>query len=103
MTELSSSVIFFMPHIVVEKLEHSHAHDDKVTHKAPYVGDVSEKEKADSGGENQLRIIVDRDLSRGCVGVGSRYRELAACRRHSGANTEKNATISGPFTLCLPI
>ena len=64
--------------VVVQEVQNSHTADDEVAQEAEYIGDIAEDEKADDGGENDLRVVIDRDFPGGGVAVSAGDSKLTA-------------------------
>ena len=62
--------------------EHNNRHSDNnyITDNAQKIGNLPEHEKAERGGKDNLRIIIDRNIARGSINIRRRDCELTAGR-----------------------
>lgn len=67
-----------IPAQVVEKHPDRHTGDDAVADDAEQIRDLTEEQEAEACGEDDLRVVKNRNLPGGSTGVGCRNGELAA-------------------------
>lgn len=77
---------FLMFSMIVYKIQNRHGDDQEVPQKAQGIGDLSEQEKADDCRENDLRVVIDTDLTGRGVGVGGGDGKLTACAAQTTAD-----------------
>jgi len=74
----------------VQKIENRHAADYEIAQKAEQIGEISEQAEADDGRENDLRVVIDRDLPGRSEAVGRGDGKLASGSAQTGGDQDEN-------------